>query len=103
MAFSLMAGAALYGGGATLGVAALGGLAAAAYTQSSKTKDAAMITPPKAPPQASKAPDALGTLKSQQGTGQAGGAPGVAQTFLTGSGGIDPSLLQLGKTTLLGG
>lgn len=103
MAFSLLAGAAVYGSGATLGVAALGGLAAAAYTQSTKTKDAATIATPKAPPQASKAPDAAGVLKSQQGAGQAGGAPGVAQTFLTGAGGIDPSLLQLGKTTLLGG
>lgn len=36
------------------------------------------------------------------GTGQAGGAPGVAQTLLTGAGGIDPSTIGLGKNTLLG-
>ena len=103
MAFSLIAGAALYGGGATLGVAALGGLAAATYNQSTKSKGGPAITAPQAPPQASKAPTAASVLKAQQGMGQAGGAPGVAQTFLTGSGGIDPSLLQLGKSTLLGG
>lgn len=33
----------------------------------------------------------------------AGGKTGQASTMLTGSTGIDPSLLQLGKTTLLGG
>ena len=79
------------------------GTAATVYTAATAGGKQAAIAQPKAPPQASKAPDALGTLKSQQGTGQAGGAPGVAQTFLTGAGGIDPSLLQLGKTTLLGG
>jgi hypothetical protein len=57
----------------------------------------------KPPPQASKSPDVQSVAAGQAGQGQAGGAPGVAQTFLTGSGGIDPSLLQLGKKTLLGG
>ena len=55
------------------------------------------------PPQASKAPTASTVINGQVGAGQAGGSPGVAQTFLTGPGGIDPSLLKLGKTTLLGG
>jgi hypothetical protein len=54
-------------------------------------------------PQASKAPTVQSVAADQAGAGQAGGAPGVAQTFLTGAGGIDPSLLNLGKTTLLGG
>jgi hypothetical protein len=84
-----------------MGFALLGGFAASALFN--KKTSAATIAPPKPPPQASKAPDAAGVLKSQQGAGQAGGAPGVAQTFLTGAGGIDPALLQLGKTTLLGG
>ena len=48
-------------------------------------------------------PDANTFVGGMTGTGQAGGAPGVAQTFLTGPGGVDPNNLQLGKTTLLGG
>lgn len=54
-------------------------------------------------PQASKAPTVMSVQASQAGTGQAGGAPGVAQTFLTGAGGVDPFQLNLGKSTLLGG
>lgn len=56
-----------------------------------------------AKPQASAVPDANSDITKNAGTGQAGGDAGVAQTFLTGPGGIDPSLLNLGKTTLLGG
>lgn len=58
--------------------------------------------PPAAPPQESKRPDAGNVLSDMSGRGQAGGAPGVAQTFLTGPGGIDPEGLKLGRTTLLG-
>lgn len=54
-------------------------------------------------PQASKAPNAAGIANQLAGTGQAGGSPGVAQTFLTGAAGVDPSLLNLGKAQLLGG
>jgi hypothetical protein len=54
-------------------------------------------------PQAAQLPTAAQTVSGQAGTGQSGGSPGVAQTFLTGPGGIDPSLLNLGKSTLLGG
>lgn len=54
-------------------------------------------------PQASKAPSVQAVQADQAGTGQAGGSPGVAQTFLTGAAGVDPSLLNLGKNTLLGG
>lgn len=46
-----------------------------------------------------KAPDSAALLAANQQAGK-GGAGG---TLLTGSTGIDPSLLQLGKTTLLGG
>lgn len=47
-------------------------------------------------------PDVQGVRNQQAGAGQGGGAPGVAQTFLTGSTGVDQSSLQLGKQTLLG-
>lgn len=53
--------------------------------------------------QAGQTPDALGTRQGLAGAGQGGGAPGIAQTFLSGTGGVDPSLLQLGRNTLLGG
>lgn len=60
---------------------------------------------PKLPnaPQAAQSPDANTDITKNAGAGQAGGNPGVAQTFLTGPGGVDPSLLNLGKSTLLGG
>lgn len=54
-------------------------------------------------PQASKAPSTNSVASQLAGTGQAGGAPGIAQTFLTGASGVDPSTLNLGKNTLLGG
>jgi len=50
-------------------------------------------------------PESQGASAAQAmmgGAGQAGGAPGVAQTLLTGAGGIDPSTIGLGKNTLLG-
>jgi hypothetical protein len=53
-------------------------------------------------PQATKAPDANSVSGQLAGTGQAGGAPGIAQTFLTGASGVDPTTLNLGKSTLLG-
>jgi hypothetical protein len=82
--------------------AAVIGLIAGSQSGKSKTPPLQAAT---APPesQAAKAPDASSIAAGQAGQGQAGGAPGVAQTFLTGPGGIDPSLLNLGKTTLLGG
>jgi hypothetical protein len=98
-----------------LGVAAVGGSTllavgaglATAGIMSASQKSAKLPTPaePIAPPesQAAKLPDAQSTVKSMGGSGQAGGAPGVAQTFLTGPGGIDQGSLLLGKTTLLGG
>lgn len=77
-------------------VAAVGGTAYSIATAPSQPK----IAPP---PQASKTPDAANVRDQLKGPGQGGGAPGVAQNFLTGTGGVDPSLLQLGKSTLLGG
>jgi hypothetical protein len=78
--------------------------------QAGKAQDAALAQQQKTAaeaeanrPQASKAPGVQGVQAGQAGAGQAGGAPGVAQTFLTGAAGVDPSLLNLGKNTLLGG
>lgn len=59
-------------------------------------------TPPPPLPQASQSPDAQAVRTAMSGMGQAGGAPGIAQTFLTGASGIDSSTLTLGKNLLLG-
>lgn len=53
--------------------------------------------------QAAQVPNAQTVRGSMAGTGQGGGSPGIAQTFLSGTGGVSPSLLQLGGNTLLGG
>ena len=67
------------------------------------TKPPKMPTPQATPmPQMSKAPDLSAIKASNAGPGQAGGSPGVAQTFLTGASGVDPSTLTLGRTLLLG-
>ena len=65
---------------------------------------------PKAPklktpqaPQPSVMPSVQSARLGQQGTGQAGGAAGVSQTFLTGPSGVDPTALTLGRNQLLGG
>jgi hypothetical protein len=57
---------------------------------------------PLPPPQMSKTPDATSYLNTMSGMGQAGGQAGIAQTLLTGSGGVDPNKLKSRKTTLLG-
>ncbi len=78
-----------------------GALGGAVLSSALAPKPAApQLTPP---PQPSVAPDVAGTRASLAGMGQGGGSPGIAQTFLSGMQGIDPSLLQLGKATLLGG
>lgn len=80
---------------AALAVAAIG-TAVSASQAKPKLQD------PTPPPQASQGPDANGVLQNMRGTGQAGGAPGAAQTMLTGPGGVNPDALTLGKSTLLG-
>lgn len=83
----------------------LASVAGAAISQSMAPK------PPKPPalpqvaaaPQASKAPNTQDVANATAGQGQAGGAPGIAQTFLTGAGGVNPNQLNLQKSTLLGG
>jgi hypothetical protein len=69
--------------------------------QQSQPQTQAATPPPQT--QDAKAPDQATVRANNMGTGQAGGSPGVAQTMLTGPGGIDPKLLKLGKNTLLGG
>ncbi len=59
------------------------------------------VTPPP-PPQAPQAPNVQGIVQGMNGTGQSGGKAGPGQTFLTGSSGVDPNQLKLGKPTLLG-
>lgn len=57
-------------------------------------------TTPAKPPQASKAPNAAGMRRDN---GAAGGVnAGPASTMLTGTAGVDPSKLTLGRNTLLG-
>jgi len=58
---------------------------------------------PAPPPQPSQMPNMSVIQKQLAGAGQAGGAPGIGQTMLTGPGGVDPNQLTLGKNTLLGG
>lgn len=99
--FSLM-GTALSAGqaamaGFSLGSTLLGG------EQEAKTPTVNIQQPEAAPvSQAAKAPTAGTARDGMTGTGQAGGAPGIAQTMLTGAGGVDPATLGLGKNTLLG-
>lgn len=91
-------GGALAGGG-------LGGTLGGLLDGQQKPKDPTINIQqaPAAPEsQAAKAPSASAVQGGMMGTGQAGGAPGVAQTMLTGAGGIDPKSLLLGKNSLLG-
>lgn len=94
----------------SMGISAVGWVAIAAvggYVLASSQKPPEPPKPaePLAPPQsqAAQMPDANNTTKSLTGMGQSGGAPGVAQTFLTGAGGVNQDSLMLGKTSLLGG
>lgn len=88
---------------AIAGAVLVGAGAAAVVEQATKTPKIPAPPAPTPLPQASKAPDANSTLKAMGGTGQAGGSPGVAQTFLSGPGGVDQNSLLLGRATLLGG
>ncbi|HEY5993657.1 MAG TPA: hypothetical protein VIU46_03555 [Gallionellaceae bacterium] len=60
------------------------------------------LPPPPPPPQPEKSPSIQGIMGGLNGAGQAGGQKGVAQTFLTGTSGVDPNALKLNKPTLLG-
>ena len=78
----------------------LGGLPS--FVNPKPPKQAAPIVTPAPVMQSSKSPDVSAIRTNLAGSGQAGGSPGVAQTFLTGAGGVDPSTLTLGRTLLLG-
>ncbi len=86
------------------GLGAAVGLANLAGTLMTPKVNIPSATPPVAPPTPQTASLASGSSvqNSLVGTGQAGGSIGVAQTLLTGAGGVDPSTLNLGKNTLLG-
>lgn len=79
-----------------------GALVGVALASRQKAMSMPQVATPDALPQASKAPDASSVLTSLLGTGQAGGSPGIAQTFLTGSGGVDSKSLTTTKKQLLG-
>ena len=59
-----------------------------------------VTAPPSLQTQAGVDPNTI--LSSLTGVGQGGGQKGIAQTLLTGAGGVDPSTLTLNKKTLLG-
>lgn len=87
--------------GFTAAAAAVVGAATAVYS-ATKTPDIPKPAAPAGTPQSSTVPDATKVGGDMSGTGQAGGAPGVSQTMLTGPGGVDPNTLNLGKNSLLG-
>ncbi len=84
-------------------------MAAAAVASASASVYSAMNQPGAPKPQdpvklqAAQNPNAQTVRGAVAGTGQGGGSPGIAQTFLSGTGGVNPSLLQLGGNSLLGG
>jgi hypothetical protein len=59
------------------------------------------VAAPIAPPQAAKTPDVNG-IQSATSTPGGGVNSGPASTMLTGTGGVDPSALNTGKSGLLG-
>lgn len=59
------------------------------------------VEPPQ--PQAAKNPDVDPLKRKNAGAAAVGPLAGPSSTMLTGVGGVDPSSLNLGKTTLLGG
>lgn len=84
-------------------------MAAAAVAGASASVYSAMNQPDAPKPQAptklqtAQNPNAQSVRNGIAGTGQGGGSPGIAQTFLSGVGGVNPALLQLGSNSLLGG
>lgn len=89
-----------------LGAAAIAEIVAAAATTAVSINSA--VNAPGAPKlapakQGAQTPTAGDVRQGMAGMGQGGGAPGIAQTFLTGSGGVNPFMMPLGQNTLLGG
>lgn len=87
---------------AGIGAAAAVGSAVNSFVNKPEAPKAAT---PQPAPQSGQAPSAAGALSAIQ---QNGGAPsagpggGQASTFLTGSSGVDPSKLTLGRNAILG-
>lgn len=96
-------------GGSTTGASSAGGLGQYATMANAQKlyagvqlakalSPAPAAAPVSAPPKAAQQPG----LQNARGN-LSGGSTGVASTFLTGTAGVDPSLLNLGRSTLLGG
>lgn len=60
------------------------------------------IPTPEKPPQATKAPDRTAMLAANASAAMPGAMRGNSSTFLSGTGGIEMSTLNLGRNTLLG-
>lgn len=86
-----------------MGLSALAGVAVGAIVGSQQqAPQMPNLPPPPPPPQPEKMPNVQGLVAGMGGNGQAGGAKGPGQTFLSGSSGVDPNSLMLNKPTLLG-
>jgi hypothetical protein len=84
--------------------AAIGGALGGMFLSSAMSPSMDMPKPPAPakPPQAAKTPE-VATMRRQNAVGAAAGpSAGPSSTFLTGPTGINPALLSLGKSTLLG-
>ena len=77
-------------------------VAAASYAASSSASGNPKA-PKIAPPTQTGVAQTSAYKAGMMNTGQSGGAAGVSQTFLTGPSGVDPSMLNIGRNTLLGG
>ncbi len=84
-----------------MAAAAVMGAGASVYSAMNQPGTPKIQTPPA--PQAAQTPNANAVRTQLAGSGQGGGSPGIAQTFLSGTGGVNPAMLQLGGSTLLGG
>jgi hypothetical protein len=90
-------------GGLTAGQGVMLGLAASSLLGSMQKQPQIPSPAPVTPPPAMQSASTPTSLLSQlSGVGQGGGQLGVAQTLLSGTNGVDPNSLKLGKNTLLG-
>lgn len=81
----------------------LGGAAAGLALASRQPKiQMPAVATPDASPQPSQAPDSTAVVDAMKGTGQAGGSPGIAQTFLTGGNGVNQQQVKTLHSRLYG-
>lgn len=85
-----------------LGAAGVGILGSHIAKQLAPKTPAPTIATPEKPPQATKAPDRTAMLAANASAAMPGAMRGNSSTFLSGTGGIDMSTLNLGRNTLLG-